>query len=236
MTETQRTARLGGLWFIATFVFSIPAVLLYGPLLHHAGYVAGAGADGRIQMGALLEVLLAIANVATAVVLFPALKAHSERAALGYIAVRIVESAMLLVGIVSLLAILALHHDLGGAAAGAGSTAVTTRSLLAVHDAAFLLGPSLCAGVGNGILLGYLSYRSGLVPRRLAMIGLVGGPLACLAAVLALLGVYDQNATPQGLLTAPEIVWEAAFGVYLTAKGFRRPATFASSPSLATTA
>jgi hypothetical protein len=218
--NSHRIGRLAGIWFIATFVFSIPAVALYGPVLDHPGCVASGAADGSIEWGALLEVVLVVANIGTAIVLFPILKRHSERLALGYVAIRIVESTLIVIGIVSLLAVITLHQDVSGGLADAGSTTVTTRSLVAIHDATFLLGPSFCAGIGNGILLGYLAYRSGIVPRRMAMIGLVGGPLAVLAAILALFGAYEQNSDMQLLITMPEIVWEAAFGIYLAVKGF----------------
>jgi Domain of unknown function (DUF4386) len=86
----------------------------------------------------------------------------------------------------------------------------------------FLLGPSFCAAIGNGILLGTLMYLSGLVPRRLALIGVVGGPLAFIAATGALFNVYDQGSAVQGLLTIPEIIWEASLGIYLVLRGFRK--------------
>jgi Domain of unknown function (DUF4386) len=220
--SARRTARVAGWWFVVTFVASIPAVLLYDPLLNDAGYILGAGADTRIQLGALLEVVLVIANIATAVVLFPILKRQSETIALGYVATRIVESTIIAVGIVSVLSVLTLRQDLVGAA-GADAAALDTvgRSLVAVHDATFLLGPAFCAGFGNGLLLGYLMYASGLVPKRMAMLGLIGGPLAFAGAVAVLFGAFDLTSAPKFLLTVPEIVWEASLGIYLIVKGFR---------------
>lgn len=215
----QRTARIAGVWFVLTFVLSIPAVLLYDPVLNDADYILGAGADGRVQLGALLEILTAVANVATAVVLFPVLKRQSEGIALGYVGTRILESTVIVMGIACVLAVVALRQDLAGE--GGADAALIGRSLVAFKDQTFLLGPAFCAGFGNGILLGYLMYRSGLVPRPMALIGLIGGPIACATATAVLFGAYEQQSAVNFLFTAPEIVWEASLGIWLIAKGFR---------------
>ncbi|MFG1853796.1 DUF4386 domain-containing protein [Actinomadura geliboluensis] len=215
----QRTARIAGVWFVLTFVLSIPAVLLYDPVLNDADYILGAGADGRVQLGALLEILTAVANVATAVVLFPVLKRQSEGIALGYVGTRILESTVIVMGIACVLAVVALRQDLAGE--GGADAALIGRSLVAFKDQTFLLGPAFCAGFGNGILLGYLMYRSGLVPRPMALIGLIGGPIACATATAVLFGAYEQQSAVNFLFTAPEIVWEASLGIWLITKGFR---------------
>ncbi|MEV4004743.1 DUF4386 domain-containing protein [Actinomadura sp. NPDC049753] len=215
----QRSARIAGVWFILTFVLSIPAVLLYDPVLNDANYVLGAGADTQVRVGALLEILTAVANIATAVVLFPILKRQSESISLGYVGTRILESTVIVVGVVSVLAVVTLRQDLAG---GGGADAVLAgRSLVALKDQTFLLGPAFCAGFGNGLLLGYLMYRSGLVPRPMALIGLIGGPIACATATAVLFGVYEQQSPVNFLFTAPEIVWEASLGIWLVTKGFR---------------
>ena len=221
MDAAQRTARIAGVWFILTFVFSIPALLLYDPVLNDVNYVLGGGADTRVQVGALLEVLLAIANIATAVVLFPILKRQSEGIALGYVASRILESTVIVVGVISVLAVLTLRQDLAGTGAADESLATVGRSLVAIKDATFLLGPAFCAGFGNGLLLGYLMYRSGLVPRPMALIGLIGGPIAFATATAVLFGAYDQQSAVNFLFTLPEIVWEASLSIWLVVKGFR---------------
>ena len=171
MSSNRKTALIAGALFLITFLTSIPAaLLLYGPVLDHANYIVGAGADTRVALGALLEVLLIIANIGTAVVLFPILKRQNEGLALGYVTARLVESTFIAIGIVSLLAIVTLRQDVGGAG-GADSLVPVGRSLVAIHDWTFLLGPGWIVGVGNGLILGYLMYRSGLVPRRMAMLG-----------------------------------------------------------------
>jgi hypothetical protein len=217
----QRTARIMGAWFLGTFVFSIPAFLFYDPLLNHANYVVGGGDDTRVAVGALLEILLAISGIATAVVIFPIVKRVNESVALGYVASRTVESILILVGVVSLMSIVALRQDLTDAANNSGALTDVASGLLAVHDETALLGPQFCAGLGNGILLGYLMWRSRLLPRPLVMVGLIGGPLALLAGIGVLLGAWDSTSGLPVALTAPEAIWEFSLSVWLLARGFR---------------
>jgi Domain of unknown function (DUF4386) len=221
LSPTRRTALYAGLWFIGTFVFSIPAFLLYDPVLNDADYILSAGSDTRIAFGAFLEILTAIANIATALVLFPILKRVSESVALGYVAVRIVEGTIIVVGLISLMSVVTLREDFAGAGADSGALNITGQSLVALHEWTRLLGPQFCAGLGNGILLGYLMYKSGLVPRGMAMLGLIGGPLAVAGGIAVLFGLIEPGSAPLFLLTIMEIVWEASLALYLTFKGFK---------------
>jgi hypothetical protein len=218
----RTTARLVGWLFIGTFVFSIPGWLLYGPVLDHPDYVLGAGHDTQIGIGAFLEILTAICNIGTAVALYPLARRFSHRLALGYVAVRVLESTVIVAGIVSVLSVLTLRGQFTGADAAAFS--IAGQTLVAFHDWTMLLGPGFCAAIGNGLILGLLMYRTGLLPRRVATLGLVGGTFAFIAATGALLGVYEPQAGPQVLLTVPEMIWEATFGIYLIAKRFSSPA------------
>ena len=220
MNPDRKTSLIFGLFFAGTFVFSIPALFFYDPVLHDAGYILGGGFDTRISTGALFEILLAICNIATAIVLFPIVRRVKEAAALGYVALRIVESVIILTGVISLMSIVTLR---AGFAPG-GDTAtliVAGRSLLAFHDWTFLLGPQFCAGFGNGLLLGYLMYRSELVPRRMALLGLVGGPLAFVGGVLVLFDVLRPMSAGLVALTVLEIAWELSITIYPIVKGFR---------------
>ena len=143
-----------------TFATSIPALLLYHPVLHDHNYILGAGHDTRIEFAAVLEVFLMISGIGVAIVMFPILRRESERLALGYVASRIVESTMIGIGIISLLAILTLRGDLAGSVgADGGSLQIAGRSLVAIHEWTFLFGPGFCVGV-NDILLGYLMYST----------------------------------------------------------------------------
>jgi Domain of unknown function (DUF4386) len=126
------------------------------------------------------------------------------------------------VGVLSVLAVVTLRQDVGGAgAAAAGSLEVAGRSLVAIHDWSFLLGPGFVVGIGNGLILGYLLYVPALVPRRMALFGLVGGPLLCASGIAVLFGVIDAGSVPQALATPPEFLWELFLGICLTARGFR---------------
>jgi hypothetical protein len=228
--QDQQRARIFGVLFALTFVTSIAGLLLYEPVLDHADYILGAGADTRVQLGALCEVLLAITNIGTAVVIWPYVRRQNETLALGYVASRIVESTVIVVGLISLLSVVTLRQDLAGAGADAGSLTVVGRSLVAVHDATFLLGPGFCVGV-DGILLGYLFLRSGLVPRRIAMFGVVGGPLIFASSIAVLLGAYEQDGL-HFLFSAPEIAFEVSITVYTIWKGFRPSHIFAADGRL----
>jgi uncharacterized membrane protein YidH (DUF202 family) len=218
---SRRVARIAGIFMVITFI-SIPALLLYDRVLHHTNFIVGTGGDARVYVGALFEILTLIAGIGMAVTLYPVLRRQSESLALGYVTVRVVESCLIAVGIVSLLAIVTLRKDLAGATGTDNASLILSgRSLVAVHDATFLLGPAFCAAIGNGLILGYLMLRSGLVPRRLAQLGVAGGSLALVTALLVLFGAYDQSSAQSFILTLPEAVWELSLGIYLIAKGFK---------------
>ena len=224
-TEARKRARIAGIFFIVTFI-SIAALPLYHSVLRDHSFILGAGGDTRVYLGALAEIITLIAGIGTAVALYPVLRRQNESLALGYVTVRVVESSLIAVGIVSLLAVVTLRGDLAGAAdTNHASLILTGRSLVAVHDATFLLGPAFCAAIGNGLILGYVLLRSGLIPRRFAQFGMAAGSLALITAILVLFGAYDQVSGTSGILTLPEAVWEFSLGVYLVAKGFRREAS-----------
>jgi Domain of unknown function (DUF4386) len=221
MISTRKTALVTGVFFVITIIASIPALGLYGSVLNDPDYILGAGADTRVALGAFLEVITAIACIGTAVTLFPILKRQHEGVALGYVAARVLESTVIVVGIISLLSVVTLRQDLAGAAGTDAASLVTVgRSLVAVHDWTFLLGPGLMPGV-NGLLLGYLMYRSGLVPRRMALLGLIGGPLLFASATATLFGLYEQVSVWSAIATVPVFVWEASLGIWLIVKGFK---------------
>jgi Domain of unknown function (DUF4386) len=208
--------------FLMTFVTGISGALLYDPVLNDPDYIVGAGADNEVLLGAFLELLLIIANIGTAVVLFPILRRQSENLALGYVTARVVECVFIAVGILSVLTIVTLRQDFDGTG-GTDSAAllVTGEALVALKDWTALLGPGFVVGVGNGLILGYLMYRSGLVPRAMAVLGLVGGPLICASGIAILFGVFDAGSAWQGIATIPEFLWELSLGIYLIVKGFR---------------
>src|SRR5919106_6955101 len=200
--DPKKIARAFGVWFVLTWVFAIAARALFDPAYNDPGYILGAGSDFRVQLGAVFEFLLLIANIATAVVLYPIVKRQSQIGALGYVTARIMESAFLMVGLLSLVSLVALRQDLAGATgADAAALEATGSALVSVYQFGFLFGPGLVVGFGNGLLLGWLMYSSGLVPRRLATIGLVGGPCIIVAFLLVLFGVIETGSAAQGLFS-----------------------------------
>jgi hypothetical protein len=223
----QKRARWFGVLYLITYVTSIPALLLYQPVLDDpVGYIAGAGHDKRILFGALLELLLIIANIGTAVVIFPILRRLNEELSLGYVTARLFECTFILVGILAVLGIITLRNEAAGAAEG-----TVAYTLAAIKDWTFLLGPGWVVGWGNGLILGYLMYRSGLVPRNAAWLGLVGGPLLSITGTLVMFGGNDPSSglhNLQAIVTIPEFLWELFLGVYCTIWGFRRDAPILS--------
>ena len=216
MAEDQRLARIFGVLYLITFVTSIPALLLYEPALRNpAGYIAGGGHDTKILFAVFLELLLIISNIGTAVVPFPIFRRQSEPLAIGYITARVIECTFIAAGIIFMLGIVSLRHDSPHAA----DLAV---SLAALKDWTFQLGPNWIVGWGNGLILGYIMYRSGLVPRKMAWFGLIGGPLIVLSGTGVIFGWWDIGGPVQGLLTIPDFIWELFLGVYCTIWGFRR--------------
>lgn len=215
MNDDQRHGRIFGVLFILTFITSISAVLLFQPVLDDpAGYIAGDGKDNQIYLGAFLEFLLVVTNVGTAVALYPIARRQNEALAIGFVAARIMESVFIAIGIILVLGVVSLRHDLPG-----GEDVAWT--LAELKDLTFLFGPGLVVPFGNGLLLGYLMYRSGLVPRRMAWFGMIGGPLLLFGNVGVLFDWWEQT-DPIALLVIPEVIWEAFLGIYCAIWGFRR--------------
>jgi Domain of unknown function (DUF4386) len=227
MSIDQKRARVFGVLYLITFVTSIPALLLYEPALRHpVAFVAGAGNVNKIYLGALLELLLIIANIGTAVVIVPIMRRQFEELSIGYVTARIVECTFILVGIVAMLGIATLQQQTAGAAEG-----TVAYTLAAIKDWTFLLGPGWVVGLGNGLILGYMMYRTQLVPRPWTWLGLVGGPLIIISGTAVLFAGDHPSSTLhslQGLATIPEALWELFLGVYCTVWGFRRDAPILS--------
>src|SRR5215211_5353976 len=221
MNHPQRIARVFGVLYLITFATSIPALFFfYAPVLEDSRYILGAGgADNSVALGALLEMILIIANIGTAVVLYPILKRQNEILMLGYVTARVVECVFIAVGILSLLTIVTLRQE---ATAGADAASLLTagKSLVALHDWTFLLGPGFMVGVGNGLLLGYLMYTSALVPRGMAVLGLIGGPLIIVSGSAVLFGVIEAGGAVQAIATIPEALWELLLGIWPIVRGF----------------
>ena len=214
MDSLRKTALMAGVFYVITFI-SIPTLVLYGPVLSDPSYIVGPGPDTPVIMGGILEVIVALAGVGTAVVLYPVVKRQNEAAALGFVGSRTLEAAAIVAGVVSLLSLVTLRQ------AGAGAAAlVTGQALVANYNWFFLLGQSLMP-VMNALLLGSLLYRSRLVPRVLPIVGFIGAALLLSSDIAVLFGLWDRISAPSGLLAIPIALWEFSLGVYLIVKGFR---------------
>ena len=217
----QQIARVFGVLYLITFITSISAFFIfYAPVLNDPRYILGAGAVGTsVQWGALLEMILIIANIGTAVVPFPILRRQNEILALGYVTARIVECTFIAIGLLSLLTVVTLRQE-ATAGADAASLVLVGKSLVALHDWTFLLGPGFVVGIGNGLMLGFLMYRSALVPRGMAVLGLIGGPLIIVSGVGVLLGVIEAGSVWQGVAGIPEFLWELFLSIWPIVRGF----------------
>ena len=230
MTPMRKTALIAGVAYIATFVFSIPVKFgFWADVLDNPEFVLGTGNDSTVLWGALFEVLTAFAGVATAVALYSVARRHSDRAALGYVTTRVLEAAMIFVGVLSILAIYTLRQDVAGTASADSGALVTARhALVAIHDWTFLIGPGVMAAA-NALLIGSVMYRSRLLPRWIPTLGLIGAPLLLASCTATLFGAWDQVSGPALLLVLPIAVWEMSFGIYMTVKGFQ-PSTVGVAP------
>jgi hypothetical protein len=210
--SSRKIALAAGVLYLLTFV-SIPTLALYGQV-KSANYIIGAGPDTAAIIGGILEIIVALAGIGTAVVLFAVLKKQNEVLALGLVASRVLEASTIFLGVAFLLSIVTLRQ------AGAGADAlVAGRTLVALYDRIFLLGQSFMPGV-NDLFLGYLLYKSRLVPRALSLIGLVGGPLLFAGYLAVLFGLVGQHSSLAGLSAFPVAIFEFALGVWLVVKGF----------------
>ena len=220
-------ARLAGVLYLITFV-SIPTLALYNPIRDHADFILGAGSQTGVLWGAFTEVIVGVAGISTALVLFPVLKRQNESAALGLVAARLVETTLIFVSVTSVLTIITLRTDVAGTA-GADNASLTTtgHTLLAAYDRTFLLSQSLMP-VFCDLLLGYLLFRSRLVPRILPVVAFVGAPLLLASDIAIFFGVYDRVALLAGLAVIPVAAFELSVGIWLLVKGFN-----ANSPPLA---
>lgn len=222
----QRLGRLTGLLFIVTYVTSIPPVLsLYVPALSNPAFILGGGLDASVSWGAFLELLLIVANIGSALAIYPVLRKRFEILSLGFVAARITESVFIAVGIIAMLALNTLRQHAGGA--DEASLLVVGQSLVAIHDWTFNLGPGVVVGVGNGLILGWMMWKTRLLPRAMSILGLIGGPALLLAGIAMLFGIIEVGSTAQVIATMPEFFWELSLGVWLLVKGFN-PAALAA--------
>lgn len=233
--DTQLLARLTGLFFLITYAASIPPfVALYVPAVSDPAFVLGGVFDQGVAWGALLELVLILANAATTLTLYPVLKRRFPVLSLSFVAARLTENAFIAVGIVAILALNTLR--LQGAGGDEVALMAAGQSLVAVHDWTFRLGPGFVVGIGNGLILGYMMWTSRLVPRALSILGLIGGPALFIWGAAVVLGVIEAGSIWQVIATVPEFFWELGLGLWLLIRGFSPSAVTALEPTEAGTA
>src|SRR6266566_1113939 len=213
MDSLRKTALVAGVLYLLTFV-SIPTLLLYGSV-KGANYIIGAGPDTAAIIGGISEIIVALAGIGTAVVLFPVLKRQNEAAALGLVASRVLEASTIFVGVAFIMSIVTLRQTGAGA-----DTLVIGHALVTMYDRMFLIGQSFMPVVDD-LLLGFLLYQSRLVPRVLPLIGIVGAALLVASDIAVLFGLIGQRAAPAALAALPVALFEFSLGVYLVVKGFK---------------
>jgi hypothetical protein len=218
MSSTRKIAFVAGVFYLITFI-SIPTLALYGPVRNHQDWILGSGGHTGVLVGGFLEVVVALAGIGTAVTLYPVVKRQNEGAALGFVTARVLEAGMIFTGVVSLLSLVTLRQDLGGAAgANAAALVTTSASHVAVYNWTFLLSQSLMPAF-NALLLGSLMYRARLVPRIIPLVGLIGAPFLICTVIVTLFGGMKLG-SPQ-FAAVPVAAWELSLGLWLVVKGFR---------------
>jgi hypothetical protein len=223
---TRGSSRAAGIFYLLTFVSSIPALILLGPILNDTGYVTSAGHDTRVLWGCLLDTVNGLTAVGSAVAVYSVVKRQNGSLALGFVTSRLVEAAVVMIGVVSLLAVVTMRQDFAGSGADPASLTVTANALVDVRNWTFLFGPGLMP-VFNAVLFGTLLYRSRLVPRIIPTVGLIGAPLLFAAFIAVVFGGIDQVSSTAFVLTLPVAAWELAVGLWMTFRGFRPEAVAA---------
>ena len=203
MTTDRRLALWAGIFYLATFITSIPALALKTPLLE------GEPAHGLAAWGLVLEVTLAFTCVGTAIAILPIARRVSETLAVGFVVSRTMEAGVILTGVVAVLALIEL-----------GPTSSAAPVLVELHDASFLLGPAFMSSI-NAFLLGTIMLRGRLVPRVIPIIGLIGAPMLLLSSYGVVLGLWEQTGPIGTIAALPIALWELSLGVWLIAKGVR---------------
>jgi hypothetical protein len=219
VTSLRKTALAAGVLYLITFIAGIPpAAFLLSPVLDNPNYIVSAGADTQVLFGAFLDLVNALACIGTAVALFSVVKRQHEGFALAFVTTRMFEAAIIVIGVLSLLAVVTLRQT-GAAGADAATLITVGQALVAVRDETLLLGPGVIPGL-NALFLGYLMYRSRLVPRVIPAMGLIGAPLFLVSAAATVLGFNEQVSVVSGITVIPIALWELSLGLWLTFKGF----------------
>ncbi|HEY3292866.1 MAG TPA: DUF4386 domain-containing protein [Candidatus Nanopelagicaceae bacterium] len=216
MTSSRKTAKIAAIFYLLSWVTSIAGLALYGPILDHTTYKIGSIPESHILLGAFLEILCGFANIGTALSLYSVVRRANQSFALGYVVLRTLEAAIIMVGVLPLLALLTLQKDLPNSAGSAG----IQSAMVAMHNWSFIVGPSLICGI-NTMTLAYVLYRSGLVARFIPVLGLLGGALVFFSGSGQIFGLFGQVSIPTVLMAVPVFAWEISLASFLFFKGFK---------------
>jgi hypothetical protein len=219
MPTHRKISLTAGLLYLLTFV-SIPTLALYGPA-KAANFITAGGSDMGAIVSVILEIIVALAGIATAVVLFPLLKKQNESMALGLVAIRVLEASAIFAGTIFMMAIVTLHQT----NAGPGSLAIS-HTLSILHDRMFLQSQSFLPAI-NDLLLGMLLYKSRLVPRGLSLIGIVGAFPLLAGYLVVMFNGAPQHGSIAGLAGVLVALFEFSLGIWLVFKGFNSKAVAA---------
>ena len=220
LSTMRKTALAAGILYLVTFISSIPAALLLGDTLSNPAYVLGAGADGQIRLAAIFDIINGLTAIGTAIALYSVVRRQHEGLAIGFVASRTLEAAILFIGTVSVLSIADLRET--GAAVEPASLQAVGLSLTTIYHWAFALGTGIPAL--NAVFLGWLMYRSQLVPRAIPVLGLIGAATFTSFIIGHILGVTEGGTPWHGIGVAPIFFWELSIGLWMTFKGFRKDA------------
>lgn len=217
----QKNARFAGILYLITFVTSIPALLLLDPILHNERFITGSGSSSSILWGCILDMTNAIACIGTAVAIYPIVQKQNKSLALGFVTSRIFEAAIIMIGVVSLLAVVTLRDTYANdSTVDQATLTLVGQGFVELRNWTFLLGPGLVPAI-NALLLGLLLYRSKLVPRIIPTIGLIGAPLLFASAMATVFGVIDQVSPIAAIAALPIAEWELVLGLRLSIKGVK---------------
>lgn len=217
MTSYRKTALVGGILYLVTFVGSIAAAMLVGPAISDPDYITGPGADQQVALGAIFELVNVFALIGCGVALFSVIKKAHEGLAIGYLSTRLFEGAMITVGVLGLLAVTSLHQQ-AATAADAASFQPAALALIDIRTWAMVIGGNMAAF--NALMLGTALYRARLVPRAIPALGLVGAPILIAWVIGMILGLTAPGTPFHVLAVLPFFIWELALGLWLTFKGF----------------
>jgi hypothetical protein len=228
MDADRKATLAAGLFYIGTFIFSIPALGLYKGVLDDPAFVLGAGSDQGVLWGGLIELLTGLTGIGTAVALYPILRRFGPGRAVGFVASRTLEAATIVMGVLAVLAVYTLRQDGGDPAA----LTTTANALVAVKDWSFLFGPGVMPAV-SAVCFATIVRRYGLVPRWIPTLGVIGAPLLAFSSLVTLFGGWEQVTPISMLMALPIATWELSVGIYMTVKGFRTPASPAAEAAAA---